>query len=386
MESNITYVIPVSSQKPKIISLCPSDPGSRYKCRQLQVQVVGKSKMIRTMLVNILDVAKDMQVPPSYPGNFMGYEIGAQSKFDAKKPERQQAFLSGEHDLKDLSRLAQKFIQEVVLCPQCGLPEITIEIASKKILGVCRACGGREELKISNEKFRRFVLNHPPTSSKGAFDGKQDVKKAEAKEKKQAIKEKEKIKKNKMNGNTENEETPQEDVVWFSDTSSEAARKRREEMLPDALRAPKKSLDKEEIKKLIEEKDVDKLEEEKKESQSTGAEFVKFLFKAVADSSAKDLGTKHSKVFKHFADTSDGQIALLEALESYCKKNDSIVAQVPLILKHYYAEDLASEENILAWSKKGPGNKTVRQHATPFIQWLEEAEEESGDEDESDEE
>lgn len=87
------------------------------------------------------------------------------------------AFLSGEHDLKDLSRLAQKFIQEVVLCPQCGLPEITIEIASKKILGVCRACGGREELKISNEKFRRFVLNHPPTSSKGAFDGKQDVKK-----------------------------------------------------------------------------------------------------------------------------------------------------------------------------------------------------------------
>lgn len=386
MESNITYVIPVSSQKPKIISLCPSDPGSRYKCRQLQVQVVGKSKMIRTMLVNILDVAKDMQVPPSYPGNFMGYEIGAQSKFDPKKPERQQAFLSGEHDLKDLSNLVQKFIQEVILCPQCGLPEITIEIASKKILGVCRACGGREELKISNEKFRRFVLNHPPTSSKGAFDGKQDVKKAEAKEKKQAIKEKEKIKKNKMNGNTENEETPQEDVVWFSDTSSEAARRRREEMLPDALRAPKKSLDKEEIKKLIEEKAVDKLEEEKNESQSTGAEFVKFLFKAVADSSAKDLGTKHSEVFKRFADTSDEQIALLDALESYCKKNDNIIAQVPLILKHYYDEDLASEENILAWSKKETGSKTVRQHAAPFIQWLEEAEEESGDEDESDEE
>lgn len=65
MADQNVYVVPLSSAKPKIISLVPADPGSRYKTRQLQVQVVGKSKMIKTVLVNILDVAKDMQVPPS---------------------------------------------------------------------------------------------------------------------------------------------------------------------------------------------------------------------------------------------------------------------------------------------------------------------------------
>jgi len=93
MADNIVpYVIPLSAQKPKQLTLVPSDPGSRYKTRQLQVQIVGKSKMMKTMLVNILDVARDMQVPPSYIGTFMGYEIGAQAKWDPKKPERQQAF------------------------------------------------------------------------------------------------------------------------------------------------------------------------------------------------------------------------------------------------------------------------------------------------------
>jgi len=128
------FVVPLSSNKPKPLSLCPNDPGSRYKTRQLQIQVVGKSKMIKTVLVNILEVAKDCQMPPSYPGIFMGYEIGAQAKFDPKKPERQQAFLSGEHDPKDLSRIFVKFITEVVLCPNCNLPEIAINTDTKKSL------------------------------------------------------------------------------------------------------------------------------------------------------------------------------------------------------------------------------------------------------------
>ena len=110
--------------------------------------------------------------------HFMGYEIGAQAKFDAKKPERQQgthpllivvvyfeAFLSGEHDTKDLSRICVQFIQEVLLCPVCGLPELLIYVEDKKVMGNCRACGGHSVLPITNEKFKRHILNHPPTTS-----------------------------------------------------------------------------------------------------------------------------------------------------------------------------------------------------------------------------
>jgi len=187
----VPYVIPLSSQMPKYLSLLPSDAGSAYKTRQLQVQIVGKSKMMKTMLVNILDVAKDMQVPPSYIGTFMGYEIGAQAKWDQKKPERQQAFLSGEHDTKDLSKIALQFIHEVILCPGCHLPEIVTEVDDGKVNGRCRACGGLNELKITNEKFKRYILNHPPATKGGSFSGSKNIKEKDIAVKKQVAKQNE---------------------------------------------------------------------------------------------------------------------------------------------------------------------------------------------------
>ncbi len=82
------------------------------------------------------------------------------------------AFLSGEHDTKDLSKILVQFITEVVLCPVCNLPEILIYLDSNKhVLGNCRACGGQSALPISNEKFKRYVVNHAPSNNKGAFGG-----------------------------------------------------------------------------------------------------------------------------------------------------------------------------------------------------------------------
>jgi hypothetical protein len=67
MQNSITYVVPFtgSKDKPKNVSLLPNDPGSRYKTRQLQVHVTGKNKMMKTVLTNLVGVAKDMQVNPS---------------------------------------------------------------------------------------------------------------------------------------------------------------------------------------------------------------------------------------------------------------------------------------------------------------------------------
>jgi len=282
------YVIPLNNQKPKLLSLVPSDPGSRYKTRQLQVQIVGKSKMMKTVLVNILDVAKDMQVPPPYIGTFMGYEIGAQAKWDPKKPERQQAFLSGEHAPKDLSRISLQFLQEVVLCPNCGLPEIVCEVDDGKVKGRCRACGGFEELKISNEKFKRYILNHPPATKGGSFSGNKNVDKKEAAVKNKVAKEQEKEKKKddkppKKERTHEGEDT----IVWYSDTSEEAARARREAMLPEALLKPKKNVTVEEVKEAL--SSADKLQELKSSSGLSDAEFIPLLFDALVPKDAANL-------------------------------------------------------------------------------------------------
>jgi len=237
MEIQIPYVIPLSNIPPRKLTLCPSDPGSRYKTRQLQIQVVGKSKMIKTMLLNVLDVAKDCQVPPSYIGVFMGYVIGAQAKFDLKKPERQQAFLSGEHEAKDLSKIFLTFINECVLCPTCNLPEIIMTIEKEEVIGNCRACGSHTQLKISDEKFKRYVINHPPTSS-GFAGNKAGAKKDTSKKEEKAPKEKEEKKDKEVVADKPKKikaTKKEEEVVWLTDTSDEAVKKRREEMLPDSI-------------------------------------------------------------------------------------------------------------------------------------------------------
>jgi len=243
MENKILpYVTFISNQPPKTLTLVPSDPSSRYKTKQLQIQVVGKSKMIKTVLVNILDIAKYMQVPPSYIGSYMAYEIGAKAKFDPKKPERQQAFLSGEHDVNDLSLIMKQFINEIVLCPNCNLPEILIEVKDKDVFGNCRACGAHSPLPISNERFKKYIINHPPENQGSVFNGNK------AGSKKNNEKGKNKISKTmKKSGSSSDDDDNDNDdnkndkvniekekkVIWYSDTSEEAARKRREEMLPE---------------------------------------------------------------------------------------------------------------------------------------------------------
>jgi len=245
MDSTINYVVS-SSQKPGIVTLVPIDIGSRYKTKQLQVQIVGKSKMIRTVFTNINEVAKCMQIPPSYIVHFMGYETGTQAKFDSKKPEGQQASISGEHSLKDLSGICCQFIEQVLLCPVCGLPELSIYVKGKSAMGNCRACGNQSELPVINDKFMKFIVTHPPEASANKLAGssklaakktskkvgsKKDKAKDEDKDDKDEDKEDDAVEEN-GNGNAEGGD---DDVVWFSDTSEEAVKKRREQMLPETL-------------------------------------------------------------------------------------------------------------------------------------------------------
>jgi len=374
--------------------------------------------MIKTVLVNILDVAKDMQVPPPYIGTFMGYVIGAQAKFDAKKPERQQAFLSGEHDTKDLSKILYDFINEVVLCPNCGLPEILIVPEQKTVKGTCRACGAHSELKITDEKFKRYVMNHPPTQSKGAFGGnkageKKDTSKAkdrakdkdedaneeENTEEKESTEEKkpektteEKPKKSKKSNGNKKEDA--EDIVWFSDTSEEAARKRREEMLPESFLTDKErkaKTDGDDLKKSLKDtpaaEQVKVLQQLKTSRAIDDKTFIFLLFSGLFGSS-DDLKTevKNKKdILSKFATSEDSQIGLLNCIESYCgKTNPGQLSKVAFIIKELYDLEILDEENIFKWyeTEKATAIPAVREKAGPIIKWLKEA----GEEDDESEE
>lgn len=71
------------------------------------------------------------------------------------------------------------------------------------------------------------------------------------------------------------------------------------------------------------------------------------------------------------------------------KENPKLVPQIPKILLAYYQEDLVSEPVLKNWGSKASKkyvdigtSKKVRKSAEPFLEWLETAESDDGDEDE----
>jgi len=345
--------------------------------------------MMKTMLVNILDIAKDMQVPPSYVGTFMGYEIGAQAKWDPKKPERQQAFLSGEHDTKDLSKIALQFIHEVILCPGCHLPEIVTEVDDGKVNGRCRACGGLNELKITNEKFKRYILNHPPATKGGSFSGSKNIKEKDVAVKKQVTKqnERERAEKVEVEESVPKKRSKEDDenIVWYSDTSDEAARARREKMLPDAVAKVinKKIPEVAEVGAVLQ--SPDKLLELRNSCGITDAEFIPVLFLAIVPKDAQNLSSivSNKGIIRKFIGDRDSQIALLRSIEKfYGETQPSLVSKIAPFVKELYDEELLDEENVLIWFDNQNGAiQKVRDSIAPLIKWFKETEE-SGSEDE----
>jgi hypothetical protein len=82
--------------------------------------------------------------------------------YDPKKSQKQRAWISEKHDLAQLSSLIHNFIEEVLLCPICGKPELAIMVKKKKVGAECFACGKTNKLRFSDDLFTQYVVKHPP--------------------------------------------------------------------------------------------------------------------------------------------------------------------------------------------------------------------------------
>lgn len=395
----------------------------RYKMSQLQIQVVGKGKMIKTMVLNTEEVASDLHLMPQYIPAYLGYEIGAQFKYEAKKPERERASISGDYTAKELSNVISKMVKEVVQCPNCTLPELKMKCDAKKraIYISCASCGFSGELKKGSQKFHKYILNNPPKNLGGVENKKLkqvQVRKEKEKAEKKATPERpqtpDKNEKDSASGSDKEQEHEgqdiefdEEDIIrtekdlervkkdgvnWQTDTSEEAMKNRQNLLVPDAIKdlvaagIDNSGLDT--LNELLEKTPSDadvisslsslKAKRSIEDDEAVDAIFT-YLYGTCEDLKSILKNTKtHTKLLQALLKEESSQVIFLLKLEDYILKNSSFISKTASILKKcFYDTDLVTEEAIFKWDAKPADDQRVRAKAQPMIEWLKNAEEES---------
>lgn len=407
------------------------DPFYRYKVPQLQVQIVGKGKMIKTMLLNSEEVSKALHLMPEYIPAYLGYDIGAQFKYETKKPERERASISGEYTAQEISDVMAKMIKEVVLCSGCSLPELimTYEPKKKIIRTKCDSCGKASIFRKSNAKFLKYIGNNPPKLNIGVEAKNKKKTPASAALTAQAAAAEQADKKGdaETNGNetatpTRDGEKPAEEgddgqkgqvvefdeddvkatekdlkkaeeegVEWSTDVSTEAMDNRRNELVPESIKqmvvagVDESGINR--LKKLLEgepeDKEVIDLLKSLRSSDSIDVdEAVEAVFAHVYDSGEGFMKTTktHMSLLKCLLNSEISQVAFLVQLEATILENQVLLKQSVKYTKFLYDQDLTEEGAVLKWFSLGSEEKelnVVKKKVKPFVEWLENADEES---------
>lgn len=146
----------VTKKSPKKVNIDGSDDlFYRYKMHQLQITIHGKNKMVRTEFVNLTEIANELHVDPKYIIGFLGYSTG--SKFSTTG-NLSSYYISGQKRCEELSEKLQLFIQAMVICKKCLLPELILSVDRKLWLS-CKSCGIKYAVSFI-EKFETFVMKH----------------------------------------------------------------------------------------------------------------------------------------------------------------------------------------------------------------------------------
>lgn len=145
------------------------DPFYRYKMPKIISKVEGKGNGIKTVIVNMVEVAKALNRQPVYPTKFFGGELGAQTVIDEKNA---RYIVNGAHDADKLQSLLDVFITKFVLCGSCENPETDLMISKDGMISKqCKACGAKSSVDMNNRLSSYIVKNPPPKPSKKEMKG-----------------------------------------------------------------------------------------------------------------------------------------------------------------------------------------------------------------------
>ena len=167
------------------------DPSYRYKMPKIQAKIEGRGNGIKTVLLNIIELASSLKRDPPEVTKYFGCELGAQTIYTTETGA-DRAIVNGAHSEMDLQKSLSKYIENFVLCKNCRLPETHYKIKSGIVSQKCLACGHEGDCDLSH-KLTTFIL----AQRKKAKETKAKAEKAERKAKGEEEGGAEKVKKEK---------------------------------------------------------------------------------------------------------------------------------------------------------------------------------------------
>ncbi|THV07288.1 hypothetical protein K435DRAFT_742330 [Dendrothele bispora CBS 962.96] len=397
----------------------------RYRMPLLTTKIEGKGNGIKTVIPNMVDVARALSRPPTYPTKFFGCELGAQTTFDEKN---ERYIVNGAHNADRLRELLDGFIDKFVLCKSCKNPETDLVIIkqgrNEDIIRDCKACGERTGVDMRH-KLTTFILRNPPIKVKkgkkktgagdaatgvgGGGDHSPDAGDAELVEN-GAESDDELTKKIKAEAKDLTEETTLSKEDWSADTSPEAVKERikalegglagvsiaggDDEGSDDDVNSPYSQLGKWVEEERDENDPKNFIVAVYKRAEELGIEkkhkSVLVLVQALFTEEVVEEIPKYSPLFAKMVTSERHQKSLLGGIERLVGITyPDLTPAVPKILMALYQADILEEEVVTQWgthvSKKyvdKDTSKRVRKASEPFLKWLEEADD---DEDEDEE-
>ncbi|EEH49279.1 translation initiation factor eIF5 [Paracoccidioides brasiliensis Pb18] len=417
------------------------DPFYRYKMERLQAKIEGKGNGIKTVVVNLNNVAQSLGRPPAYLIKYFGFELGAQAN---AKPTDDRWIINGAHDAHKLQDYLDGFITKFVLCKKCKNPETEVVVKDTRIILDCKACGERSDVDL-RQKLSTFILKNQP--KKGKKD--KSTKKARREKKGKTDGEVNGDANGEQNGspidsnsegaeengdealdahsddeltrriNAEANEIEQtneiDDDDWAVDVSAEAVKARAQE-LPDELKRSLVFDDNDEdgegdhgaataydhlgswiisSAEACEEgvsgvSDIDIYKKAKELGIETKHKTLAVLAQTMFDDKIVKQIPPRAAMLKKMITSERHEKAFLGGTERLVGiERPNLIPMVPAILLAYYQEDLISEEVLKAWGSKASKkyvdistSRKVRKAAEKFLQWLETAESDDEDDEE----
>jgi len=410
-----------------IAGLTPvDDPSYRYKMPRISGKVEGRGNGIKTVLVNVTDIAQSLNRESQEITKFFGCELGSQTTYAV---DTDRAIVNGAHKDMDLQNHLSRYIECFVLCKNCRLPETHYKIKDGLISQKCLACGSKDSVDMTH-KLTAFILaqhkKHKEASKSSGKDAKKKDKKDKSVDKsveeasataatsqgdgdkKKASKEKDKVK-------DKDKKSSKSVMVVDGDkeTVFNAAAAVEEEEEESDSRAAEEGIERFQLfltrSGLSSSSDTSPLTisilDELRNIQTmaslpTSYRSIIFLGAVFNEQMVTENQIKqHASVLRALAATPIQQRQLISSFEWLCgTRHPSKVKFFPVMMKQLLDEELVDEDTFLAWAGDFTRNEysadqsmvcldtleALKASAAPFITWLQEAEEEDSEEDGND--